>query len=67
MTQWRAVVQLTEEEKITLDNELNTLNKTLYTTQESPWDPGNLEKLVTRIQKQQAKRAKNKAQPLAKL
>ncbi|WP_425608538.1 BatD family protein [Vibrio aestuarianus] len=67
LTQWRAVVQLTEEEKITLDNELNALNKTLYTTQESPWDPGNLEKLVTRIQKQQAKRAKNKAQPLAKL
>lgn len=67
LTQWRAVVQLTEEEKMALDNELNALNKTLYTVQENPWDPANLEKLVTRIQKQQAQRAKKKVQTLAKL
>ncbi|MBD0786326.1 BatD family protein [Vibrio sp. Y2-5] len=64
---WLNTVVLEEEEQVAINKALNEINQALYSSTPQEIKTDELEKLVERIQKQQAKRSKAKPVTLAKL
>jgi len=64
---WLNTVVLEEQEQVAINKALNDINQALYSSTPQEIKTDELEKLVERIQKQQAKRSKVKPETLAKL
>ncbi|PNH93503.1 BatD family protein [Vibrio diazotrophicus] len=64
---WLNTVVLEEQEQVEINKALNDINQALYSSTPQEIKTDELEKLVERIQKQQAKRSKVKPETLAKL
>ncbi|WP_455570314.1 BatD family protein [Vibrio plantisponsor] len=64
---WLNTVELEEQEQVAINKALNDINQALYSSTPQEIKTDELEKLVERIQKQQAKRRKVKPVTLANL
>jgi hypothetical protein len=64
---WLNTAVLEEQEQVAINKALNDINQALYSSTPQEIKTDELEKLVERIQKQQAKRSKVKPETLAKL